>query len=97
MNWLLDHDVQIKVTYIVFARYVQGEEVSLTSSKDAYNIRIYTMGTNLFFVTTDHGDVTAYKTLPHSVSHLYLYIVSIATHISRYTPGNSNRRKEREC
>ena len=43
----------------MFARYVQGEEVSLTSSKDAYNIRIHTMGTNLFFVTTDLDDVTA--------------------------------------
>ena len=64
------HDEQIKVTYIVFARYVQGEEVSLTSSKDAYNIRIYTMGTNLFFVTTDLDDVTAQPRLVKNLAPL---------------------------
>ena len=42
----------------------------MTSSKDAYNIRIHTMGTNLFFVTTDHDDVTAQPRLLKNLAPL---------------------------
>ena len=52
------HEKATKGESRVHARYdvmCKGREVSLTSSKDAYNMRIHTMDINLFFVATDHG------------------------------------------